>query len=266
MRQICYNYSCTNRIKQPWDVEASPRPLHQKGEFLMQPQFIILKGRAKNLTGQRFGRLVALGAIGRLKNKQLAWLCQCDCGKTATVPSSNLQTKNTQSCGCLCRDTSRQTLLTHGMTNHKIYALWSRIINRCTNPRADGYIYYGARGISIFGEWRSNFKAFYDYVSCLENYEKQDCTLDRIDNDRNYEPGNVRWATKTEQMRNTRINRMLTHNGKTQCVAAWAEEKGINIATLWRRLKGGWSIERALTKPVRRRAAIAASMKLDGDA
>ena len=107
---------------------------------------------------------------------------------------------------------------------------------------------YDLRRISP--EWRNDFQVFYDHVSQLPNYGDKEYTLDRIDNDGNYKPGNVRWATWREQNRNTRRNVMLTYNGKTKCLTDWAEELEMSRNTLTDRLKTGWSVERALTQPV----------------
>lgn len=139
----------------------------------------------------------------------------------------------------------------HGMRSHPLYGRWTAILARCTNPKVKSYYVYGGRGISICEEWRHDFQAFYDHVSQLSHYGEKGYTLDRIDNNRNYEPGNMRFVTRTGQNRNKRNNLLITYNGKTQCLSAWAGELNINRVTLSDRIRKGWSIEQALTMPVK---------------
>lgn len=118
------------------------------------------------------------------------------------------------------------------------------MLNRCYLASFRGYADYGGRGISVCGKWAASFEAF------LEDMGEQPAagySLDRIDNSGNYQPGNVRWASKKEQARNRSRNRMLTYAGKTMCLAAWANELGIHRAALGDRLRTGWSVERALS-------------------
>lgn len=213
--------------------------------------YIAIPKRAKDIARQRFARLVVLGAVAKAKDNSIKWLCQCDCGGTTITTYSMLRTGHTKSCGCW-RDESRLTHnITHGKSNSKTYIVWRNMITRCTTPSNENYPYYGARGISICQEWIKDFQAFYDYVSQLERFGEKGMTLDRIDADGNYEPGNLRWATPKEQNRNVRRNRLITFNGKTQCSAAWAEETGLKRATIENRLNLGWSAEKALTTPVK---------------
>lgn len=217
----------------------------------MYPQFIPLPKKAKDITGQRFGRLVALGPIGYSSDNRLMWLCQCDCGEKSHAHGGHLRSGHTHSCGCLHREVSSDSNKKHGMKHTPIYDIWCGIIQRCTSPNHKAYANYGGRGISICDEWRHDFQAFYDYVSQLDRYGSPEYTLDRADNNGNYEPGNLRWSTDNEQARNKRNNRLLTFNDKTQCVAAWAEEIGISASALHLRIfRRGWSVERALTTPI----------------
>lgn len=217
----------------------------------MSHEFITLTKKAKDITGQRFGRLTALGPVGRDKGSGMIWFCQCDCGNTTTVVQGRLCANRTKSCGCLMKITSKQEngriSATHGMARTPLYNTWKQMIQRCSNPKNSGYANYGGRGIATCAEWRESFESFRDHVTQLPNCGKDGYSLDRINNGKNYEPGNVKWSTPTEQLRNTRVNILLTHNNKTQCVTAWAEELGINKNTLWDRLYRGWSTERALS-------------------
>lgn len=124
---------------------------------------------------------------------------------------------------------------------------------RCSNPADSGYYNYGARGIGVCAEWKNSFATFYDHVKNLPHYGEEGYSLDRIDNEDDYKPGNVRWATRTEQNRNSRHAKSITFQGRTQCLEAWGKELGIKPATLQARLFSyGWSVERALTTPAQK--------------
>ena len=129
------------------------------------------------------------------------------------------------------------------------YWIWNGILNRCgraTNKTMTTY--YADRGVTVCDEWSGSegFERFYEHVGSAPSSEH---TIDRLDNDRGYEPGNVRWATRREQHRNRTDNRMLTAFGKTMCLKDWAAEVGIKRTTLGRRIRAGWEVERALTTP-----------------
>lgn len=218
----------------------------------MHPQFITLAKNAKDITGQRFGRLVALGPVARDASRNVKWKCLCDCGNTSNVLSANLLCGQTKSCGCLQKEVAMCHNTTHGLRNSTLYKVWTSIIQRCTNPKDKSHANYGGRGIAICNEWQHDFNAFHDYVSQLPHCGEEGYTLDRINNDSGYSPGNLRFATSTEQNRNQRKNILITHDGKTQCVLAWAEEIDLSYDALRSRLRRGWSIERALTTPPKR--------------
>ena len=142
--------------------------------------------------------------------------------------------------------------------SHALRPMWTSMMNRCYLPSQKSYTSYGGRGIAVCARWRD----FWVFVADVSPRPSKGHTLDRIDNDGNYEHGNCRWATRTEQLRNQRRNRLLTHNGRTQCLTAWAEEAGLDKAVLRGRIvKLGWSVDRAITTPTRRhyRAALAAA-------
>lgn len=125
------------------------------------------------------------------------------------------------------------------------YWIWHGIKQRCTNPKRSQYCYYGGRGISIHKAW-STFDAFYrDMGPAPHGY-----SIDRIDNERGYEPGNCRWVPHKEQCRNKRTNHVLTFNGTTKALSAWAEYLGLNSSTIRMRLSRGWTIERTLSEPL----------------
>ena len=136
----------------------------------------------------------------------------------------------------------------HGMSKSPEHSAWSRIRNRCYNPNASKFRWYGGRGISVCQRWRDSFKAFYEDMG-PRPFPK--ATIERINNDGNYEPGNCRWATQHDQSRNTQRTILLAFRGRTQCLQDWAAEVGIERQTLQGRIQSGWDIERALTEAVK---------------
>lgn len=138
----------------------------------------------------------------------------------------------------------------HGWVGTSIYRIWADIIQRCTNTTRPAYSNYGGRGITVCERWK---KSFEDFLADVGERPSLGHSLDRIDNDGNYEAGNVRWATRTQQMRNARNNIMLTHDRQTRCVAEWAELLGVNRWTLYDRLDNGWTVEEVLTVPIGKR-------------
>ena len=197
----------------------------------------------KDLTGQKYGRLTVLERAEKTKGGKICWLCRCDCGNERIIESGNLVSGASKSCGCLNKERTIEVSTTHGMCHSKIYQTWCGIKARCYNPNNKYYKDYGGRGISIYPAWIDDFQAFYDYVSALEHYGEDGYTLDRINNDGNYEPGNLRWATQKEQHRNTRKNVFVEYKGEQMTLTEAAERSGINYGTLQKRIKLGWAME-----------------------
>lgn len=202
-----------------------------------------------DLLDQRFGRLVVIKETEkRNKDRGILWLCRCDCGNEVEVAGKSLRSGNTKSCGCLQRENTSRANTRHGKRHTRLYSIWTTMRNRCYRENQTEYKNYGDRGISVCDEWRDDFQAFYDWA--MDNGYQDDLTIDRIDWNGNYEPSNCRWATQKEQQNNRRNNHLLTHNGETHTMSEWAEIKGIKAATLYRRLKDGWMIEKAIETPV----------------
>lgn len=166
--------------------------------------------KALDLTGRRFGRLTVLERKGS-KNGKSAWLCRCDCGNEKIITASNLKT-NTVSCGCYHKEIAKEANIVHGRTHTKFAYIWNSMKQRCFNPNNKAFKNYGGRGITVCEEWKNDFQTFYDYVSSLPHFGEPGYSLDRINNDGNYEPGNVKWATKNEQNNNRRSTKNGTKN------------------------------------------------------
>ena len=165
--------------------------------------------------------------------------------------SKALRRGMTLSCRCYTKEVTTKRNATRDflvVRNAREYRVWFAMLRRCYSHEQLGYADYGGRGIAVCERWRESFAAF------LEDMGKrpQGTSIDRIDNDGNYEPGNCRWATCKEQNRNKRTSRYIEHNGARKTVAEWSEISGIQQAVLWGRVFAmKWSVERAMTQPVR---------------
>lgn len=210
----------------------------------------------ENLTGKRFVRLVVISFAGKRVSPcgtvHYVWLCRCDCGACVTVFTLSLKRGATTSCGCRKSELTSARSKTHGMSDSPEYGIWSGMLKRCFNKNNHAWADYGGRGISVYRGWlgKSGFLAWREYMGPRPSPLHE---IDRINNDGNYEPGNVRWATTKQQTRNTRRNHMVEYQGHTKCIVEWEETLGFPHNVLAQRLNYGWSIERAFTQPVRDR-------------
>lgn len=220
----------------------------------------ILKKRtawnAKDLTGQKFGRLTVISRannhITSGGNIIAKWLCKCECGNTCEVSSQKLRSGRTNSCGCLSRELTSKRSQTHNKSHTRIYNIWRNIKARCYNPKNAKYYCYGARNIAVCESWRKDFNSFYEWA--INNGYSDNLTIDRINNDGNYEPSNCRWATNAEQANNKSNNRTIEYNGESHTLAEWAKLKNLSYKSLSLRINTHhWDVERALNQPMRRR-------------
>lgn len=196
--------------------------------------------------GRTFGKLTVIERLEALPHRCYRFLCQCECGGQVEVHSSNLYGGHTRSCGCLLPQKNQELRITHGMRWRAEYSTWCAIKQRCSNPNATAYRLYGGRGIEMCAEWAASFEAFFRDMGTRPN----GTSIDRIDVNKGYAPGNCRWASSKVQGRNRRVCKTLTYLGRTKTVAEWAEETGINLKTLCTRLERGWPVGRALEEAV----------------
>jgi hypothetical protein len=200
--------------------------------------------RPKDITGQRFHKLIALELVQEWKGKRdrvRIWRCQCDCGNEVLVKQRYLYdgASVTKSCGCIVGKHKR----THGATGTAEFGVWSSMRARC-GP--GGHKDYAGRGISVCERWAK----FENFLSDMGPRPSPLHSIERMDNDGDYEPGNCRWATDVEQSNNRRSSLRLSFRGETRTAAQWDRYCGFRPATIWKRLNAGWTLERAITTPL----------------
>lgn len=199
-----------------------------------------------NLAQQRFGSLLVIGPVNKKvlgKKYGTYWLCLCDCGGTHIVRGDRLK-KGEVTCCKPCRVDKH---ITHNGSKTRLYQTWKSMFYRVYNKEAHNYKHYGGKGLEICKEWH-DFENFRDWA--LSNGYKDDLTIDRIDNDKGYNPENCRWILHKEQARNKSSNLYYTINGETKLLKDWAEEYGFKYLTIYSRvILKGISIETALNTP-----------------
>lgn len=208
------------------------------------------------IIGKRFGRLLALEET-KDRKKRTAIRCRCDCGNEKIVVVCELVKGHTISCGCYHREMMRNKQFRHGDAgNHhgdsgsRLYHTWLGMKRRCFNKNSWAYQnYYGNRGITICEEWL-DYPTFKKWA--LENGYRDDLTIERKDNDGNYEPENCIWIPFEEQGKNRRNRHELTFDGKTLSIREWEKELGYRRGTIRNRINYGWNIEKILTTPVKK--------------
>lgn len=211
--------------------------------------------RFKDLMGPpwngRFGRWTILGYMGQNERGAKFWHCRCDCGAERRVAGASLMSVSgtpSRSCGCQAAEQVAARNYRHGLSTHPCYAILANMVARCTNPANEFFHRYGGRGIKIHPPWLD----LATFIADVGSPPFPGATIDRIDNNGNYEPGNVRWATPKEQCRNFSRNRIIEHDGVSLTLVEWSERAGIDYHTLHTRLRNGWSEHDALTRPVGR--------------
>lgn len=210
--------------------------------------------------GDTFGRWVVIGRgpdklVGQKSYKVRSFRCVCACGTERDVLWSGLQSGKSQSCGCLNRERSSQVHTVHGAAAGYAatpeYGAWKAIIDRCENPKNKRFADYGGRGIKMAPEWRKDFVLFLSHVGPRP---APGYSIDRQNNDADYAPGNVRWATSSQQMVNRRNTQFVKVGAQVRPLADIAKEFGIPANTLRHRLRAGWSLSEATSVPVRHKS------------
>lgn len=201
----------------------------------------------RDLRGMKFGSLTAIFCVGGIAGDGRYWLCGCDCETMKEVRASRLTGGSIKSCGC-SKTVAGGRRIDHGFNRRGFrrteYTVWAGMLDRCRRSTAERYPRYGGRGITVCARWNS----FENFLADM-GPRPAGMSIDRIDNDGNYEPGNCRWATSLEQAANTGRNVMLTKDGITKHVEEWGRVTGVGGQAIQKRLARGWSVYRALTEP-----------------
>lgn len=201
--------------------------------------------RYRDLTNQKFARLRVI-KFAHKKNRNIYWLCRCECGNEITCQSSHLLSKSIQSCGCLRQEMCALYSKKHGQHKTKTYHAWQSMLQRCYNKNHKSYHNYGGRGITVCKSWRESFLNF------LKDMKEKPSglSLDRVNNNGNYEPNNCCWSTPKRQAQNRNTNILITYNNETKCLMEWAELLNIPYSTLSNRLNRGWTHYDTLSRPI----------------
>lgn len=192
--------------------------------------------------GEKYNMLTVLAEAERDNNSHKQFLCLCDCGNEKVLRSHNVESGHIKSCGCN-RD---EYVKTHGKTDTNEYRTWNAMKSRCNNPNVTGYENYGGRGISVCQRWSESFEAFFEDMG-LKPSDKH--SIERLDNDGNYEPSNCTWGTAYEQMRNRRDNINITKDGETHNQTDWGRKFGLSDGAIKRRIQKGMTLEEAVATP-----------------
>lgn len=203
-----------------------------------------------DLQGEQYGRLTVISFAGRSASRHKpVWLCRCECGNLTHVVGETMRSQNhpVVSCGCWRREKCLEKTRTHGASKTREYRIWLSMKERCDKPSNDHYHRYGGRGITVCERWRANVESF---LADMGPRPSRAHSVERLDNDGNYEPGNCVWATNTVQSRNRSNNRYVTFQGRRMAASEAAEIVGIKPLTLLARLRMGWPEHEAITVPV----------------
>jgi hypothetical protein len=196
-----------------------------------------------DLTDKQFGRLRVQSYAGLFKGKAY-WTCQCDCGKKACVSGQLLRAGKSTSCGCYRAELMSVIKRKHGMSNTPEWHTYYRMLDRCYNAKNARFASYGGRGIEVCSDWKDSFVSFHRDMGPRPDA----CSLDRIDVNGHYEPGNCRWATATQQAQNKTTNINITHGDQTKCLTQWAREHEVPLLTAYSRLQRGLPFEQVFAR------------------
>lgn len=202
-----------------------------------------------DITGRRFSRWLVLREFGKDRRGNVLWLCRCDCGSIRLIATNTIRAGQSSSCGCLREDYYESCRTRSGKSSELIYRSWRGMIHRCTNIENIRYENYGKRGITVCDRWLD----FENFEADMGEPPSLNSSIERIDNDGNYEPSNCRWATNKEQARNRRTTYWVEYDNEVKSLAGWCEELDLPYHQTWKRLRVfGWDIERAFSNSMRR--------------
>lgn len=210
-------------------------PIHGNGKLLEGGHNTI------DMVGRKFGRLTVITRAGSDKRGEAVWSCVCDCGKPKTTTGNRLRKGLAASCGCLSIERTVSMNKTHGKTNSRVYRIWNSMLQRCANQKNLSFKHYGGRGIKVCERW-------HDFTLFLADMGEppQGLSIDRINNNGDYEPGNCRWASNDDQANNKRSSRRICLGGITLTLTQHINRSGLVRETVYKRLQSGFSIEDAL--------------------
>lgn len=195
--------------------------------------------KTKVRSGMIFGDYLVIGFSHKTERNLNYWFCRCKCGNLKCIAATQLTRKERPA--RQCSSCSRST---HGKSHTRVHKIWEGMIARCNKEDHKSYSRYGARGISVCQRWMK----FENFLEDMGEPPTSKHTLERIDNDKNYEKENCEWKTMTEQNRNKSTNHKLTYKGQTMCISEWAEKTGIHKETIRHRILAGWDVENILTR------------------
>lgn len=201
-------------------------------------------GRIKDMTDMKVGFCHVVSYAGLDKERRALWKCICDCGNAFIARGKDLRNGSTKSCGCFKTRVAKRNgnnNKTHGETKTRLYNIWRGIKKRCLLPNDTSYEWYGAKGITICDEWLESYEVFREWA--LKNGYEDNLSIDRVDNNGNYEPSNCRWITMKEQENNRTNNVVVEFRGYERTLAQIAEELGESREMIWYRYRNGISFE-----------------------
>lgn len=212
--------------------------------------FVVPDGKRQVNVGDTFGRLTIVGIPFYIDHKRQAAVARCECGEHSIAPTQSLRRGTKRSCGCLNSELSRQRATKHGLNGTPLHKMWKGMRVRCNYPSHDHYAQYGGRGICICEEW-SDFAVFHSWA--MTNGYEVGLEIDRIDSNGNYEPGNCRFQTRSQQMQNRRDTVKVTAFGESKSLSEWTSDGRCVVGRkcLEKRIRSSWNPELAITKEQR---------------
>ncbi|MDP4459875.1 hypothetical protein QUD39_01190 [Staphylococcus hyicus] len=202
-----------------------------------------MKHNFKNMSGYVFNDCKVIERV-ESKNKRAVWLCECFCGNRFIESGTRIRNGSKKSCGCLRKKKTRERNTTHNKSQTRLYRIWCNMKARCNNSNNPAFDRYGGRGIKICDEWNKSFDEFYKWAK-ISGYTNE-LTIERVDNDGNYEPDNCKWANYSIQGRNKRNNALSEYKGKLRTRAEIAELTGLSYGTIRRREQSGIDFDKPI--------------------